>query len=144
MVVGAERAGQPKRRSRRLHVAVEIADRHDALGRRVAKRRIVDDGTRLATRGGSGFRSGTRFASPYHDGERGHKTESGRTAGHRLEDKSTRSSRDALAVNHERPAAYRSLRAHERVGFEPIHRYRDGVDEWVIVAWDWSKRASRA
>jgi GNAT superfamily N-acetyltransferase len=35
----------------------------------------------------------------------------------------------------------RSLRAHERVGFEPIHRYRDDVDEWVIVAWDWSSNA---
>lgn len=32
----------------------------------------------------------------------------------------------------------RSLRAHERVGFEPLHRYRDDVDEWLIVAWDWS------
>ncbi|HKO94276.1 MAG TPA: hypothetical protein VJU61_24150 [Polyangiaceae bacterium] len=31
----------------------------------------------------------------------------------------------------------RSLRAHERVGFEPLHRYRDNVDEWQIVAWDW-------
>ena len=32
----------------------------------------------------------------------------------------------------------RSLRAHERVGFEPIHRYRDDVDEWLIIGWDWS------
>ena len=31
----------------------------------------------------------------------------------------------------------RSLRAHARVGFEPVHRYRDDVDEWEIVAWDW-------
>jgi len=31
----------------------------------------------------------------------------------------------------------RSLRAHERVGFEPLHRYRDSVDEWVILGWDW-------
>jgi hypothetical protein len=33
----------------------------------------------------------------------------------------------------------RSLRAHERVGFEPIHRYRDEVDEWLIVGWDWAQ-----
>lgn len=38
----------------------------------------------------------------------------------------------------------RSLRAHEQVGFEPIHRYQDGdgADEWVIVAWDWSMNAA--
>src|ERR1700730_17100318 len=27
----------------------------------------------------------------------------------------------------------RSLRAHERVGFERIHTYRDELDEWVVV-----------
>lgn len=32
----------------------------------------------------------------------------------------------------------RSLRAHERVGFEPISRYRDETDEWLIVGWGWS------
>jgi hypothetical protein len=31
----------------------------------------------------------------------------------------------------------RSLRAHERVGFVPVHQYRDATDEWLIVAWDW-------
>jgi hypothetical protein len=31
----------------------------------------------------------------------------------------------------------RSLRAHERVGFEPLHRYRDSVDDWVILGWGW-------
>lgn len=31
----------------------------------------------------------------------------------------------------------RSLRAHERVGFTPLWRYRDSVDEWLIVGWDW-------
>lgn len=35
----------------------------------------------------------------------------------------------------------RSLRAHERVGFQPIHRYRDDVDEWLIVGWDWTQPA---
>lgn len=29
----------------------------------------------------------------------------------------------------------RSLRAHERVGFEPLHRYRDDIDEWIVIGW---------
>ena len=29
----------------------------------------------------------------------------------------------------------RSQRAHERVGFETIHRHVDHVDEWNVVAW---------
>ena len=33
---------------------------------------------------------------------------------------------------------HRSLRAHERVGFEIIHTYRDKLDEWKVVLWDWS------
>jgi len=32
----------------------------------------------------------------------------------------------------------RSLRAHERVGFRELQRYRDSTDDWVIVAWDWT------
>jgi ribosomal protein S18 acetylase RimI-like enzyme len=32
----------------------------------------------------------------------------------------------------------RSLRAHERVGFQTLHTYRDETDEWAVVAWDWS------
>jgi GNAT superfamily N-acetyltransferase len=30
----------------------------------------------------------------------------------------------------------RSLRAHARVGFEELERYRDATDEWVVVIWD--------
>ncbi|MBN1208808.1 MAG: GNAT family N-acetyltransferase [Myxococcaceae bacterium] len=33
---------------------------------------------------------------------------------------------------------HRSLRAHERVGFQTVHTYRDATDEWAVVAWDWS------
>ncbi|ATB47194.1 GNAT family N-acetyltransferase [Corallococcus macrosporus] len=33
---------------------------------------------------------------------------------------------------------HRSMRAHERVGFETIHTYRDATDEWAVVAWDWA------
>lgn len=34
----------------------------------------------------------------------------------------------------------RSIRAHERTGFKPIHRYRDEQDEWQVVVWDWRQR----
>jgi RimJ/RimL family protein N-acetyltransferase len=32
----------------------------------------------------------------------------------------------------------RSMRAHARVGFRVIDRYRDETDDWAIVAWDWT------
>lgn len=34
----------------------------------------------------------------------------------------------------------RSLRAHERVGFRPIHQFYDANlgESWVIVVWDWT------
>jgi len=31
----------------------------------------------------------------------------------------------------------RSLRAHERIGFTRLASYRDQIDEWQIVGWDW-------
>jgi len=31
----------------------------------------------------------------------------------------------------------RSMRAHERVGFQTVHTYRDETDEWAVVLWDW-------
>jgi hypothetical protein len=33
----------------------------------------------------------------------------------------------------------RSMRAHERVGFKEIDRYRDETDEWAVLRWDWSE-----
>lgn len=35
----------------------------------------------------------------------------------------------------------RSCRAHERVGFEIMHRYTDPVsgEDWLVVIWDWTK-----
>jgi GNAT superfamily N-acetyltransferase len=36
----------------------------------------------------------------------------------------------------------RSMRAHERVGFTVIDRYRDATDEWVLLRWDWSEPPS--
>ena len=31
----------------------------------------------------------------------------------------------------------RSMKAHQRVGFETIHTFKDATDDWNIVAWDW-------
>lgn len=33
---------------------------------------------------------------------------------------------------------HRSLRAHERVGFQTFHVHQDATDEWAIVLWDWN------
>jgi predicted GNAT family N-acyltransferase len=33
---------------------------------------------------------------------------------------------------------HRSARAHERIGFKSIHRYKDNTDDWDIIAWDFS------
>ncbi len=35
----------------------------------------------------------------------------------------------------------RSLRAHKRVGFEPIHEFHDPIigETWVVVLWDWKR-----
>ncbi len=32
---------------------------------------------------------------------------------------------------------YRSLRAHERIGFQTISIHKDELDEWALVLWDW-------
>jgi GNAT superfamily N-acetyltransferase len=32
---------------------------------------------------------------------------------------------------------YRSLNAHKRAGFETITKFRDVMDEWAVVIWDW-------
>jgi len=32
---------------------------------------------------------------------------------------------------------YRSLRAHEKVGFKTIHTYKDAMGVWHVVLWDW-------
>ncbi len=31
----------------------------------------------------------------------------------------------------------RSIRAHERVGFNVLHIHRDELDEWAVIIWDW-------
>jgi GNAT superfamily N-acetyltransferase len=37
----------------------------------------------------------------------------------------------------------RSMRAHQRVGFEVIDRYRDATDDWALLRWDWSDPHAR-
>lgn len=32
---------------------------------------------------------------------------------------------------------FRSLKAHQNVGFETIYTYRDEADEWNVVVWNW-------
>lgn len=32
---------------------------------------------------------------------------------------------------------FRSIKAHEKVGFKTIHIHKDALDEWAIVGWDW-------
>lgn len=34
-----------------------------------------------------------------------------------------------------------SMRAHERMGFEPMFTYSDGREDWVVVAWDLARPA---
>ena len=33
---------------------------------------------------------------------------------------------------------YRSLNAHKRIGFKKINTFRDKIDEWDVVIWDWN------
>lgn len=33
---------------------------------------------------------------------------------------------------------HRSMKAHQRVGFKLLHVYKDAIDEWAVVVWDWS------
>jgi predicted GNAT superfamily acetyltransferase len=32
---------------------------------------------------------------------------------------------------------HRSLKAHEKIGFETVIIEKDNLDEWVVVVWDW-------
>jgi len=31
----------------------------------------------------------------------------------------------------------RSIKAHEKVGFKTVYTYKDYMDEWAVVIWDW-------
>lgn len=46
--------------------------------------------------------------------------------------------RYALAITDIASTNHRSLRVHERVGFQEIERFTDSSStEWVVVVWDW-------
>lgn len=32
----------------------------------------------------------------------------------------------------------RSMRAHEKIGFQKIHNYQDATENWNIMLWDWN------
>lgn len=32
----------------------------------------------------------------------------------------------------------RSLKAHRKIGFQSIYTYRDEMDEWNVIVWDWN------
>ena len=54
-----------------------------------------------------------------------------------------RAHRDALSGRYDRVVTEiatrntRSMRAHERVGFTLLERYRDAIDDWALVEWIW-------
>lgn len=35
----------------------------------------------------------------------------------------------------------RSLKAHQRIGFEVIHEFRNGDTDWVVVLWNWLSKS---
>lgn len=35
---------------------------------------------------------------------------------------------------------HRSQKAHEKVGFKTIHTYKDAMDSWNVVLWDWRQQ----
>jgi L-amino acid N-acyltransferase YncA len=35
---------------------------------------------------------------------------------------------------------YRSMAAHQRVGFKVIHTFKDSIQPWSIVYWDWNSK----
>jgi hypothetical protein len=37
---------------------------------------------------------------------------------------------------------YRSLAAHQRVGFKILHTFQDSLNPWAVVCWDWNNRFS--
>lgn len=34
----------------------------------------------------------------------------------------------------------RSIRAHQKVGFQTIHQFKDATDDWQIILWDWQNK----
>ena len=51
--------------------------------------------------------------------------------------KASFSSRFEMLVTEVSTSNYRSLKAHKNIGFETINTYRDAMDEWDVVVWNW-------
>ena len=51
--------------------------------------------------------------------------------------KETYSGQYDLLVTEISTSNFRSLKAHRNIGFKSIHTYKDSMDEWDIVVWDW-------
>lgn len=54
--------------------------------------------------------------------------------------KETYASKYALCLTEVSTSNPRSMRAHQKVGFNTIHTYRDKTDEWNILCWDWAEK----
>ncbi|WP_057939746.1 GNAT family N-acetyltransferase [Algoriphagus resistens] len=54
--------------------------------------------------------------------------------------KQTFEDRYDLAITEISTSNHRSMRAHQRIGFEVIDTFHDGVEQWNIVIWDWRKK----
>ncbi len=52
--------------------------------------------------------------------------------------KSVYSSQFDLCLTEVSTSNPRSMAAHEKVGFETIHQFKDDKDEWNVLSWDWS------
>ena len=53
------------------------------------------------------------------------------------EHKAVYSKRFQMLVTEISTSNHRSIRAHEKIGFKTIYNYRDELDEWNVVVWDW-------
>ena len=42
-----------------------------------------------------------------------------------------------LVVTEISTSNHRSVQAHKKIGFQTINTYRDALDEWDVVVWDW-------
>lgn len=49
------------------------------------------------------------------------------------------SSRYDFCITEISSANYRSLNAHQKIGFKKLHSFRDTTDDWVVVLWDWTR-----
>jgi ribosomal protein S18 acetylase RimI-like enzyme len=57
-----------------------------------------------------------------------------------LEYKNQFSGKYDFAISEIASTNFRSMKAHQRIGFKEIHKYKDLSNvEWLVVMWDWKK-----